>query len=141
MLGQTLPPDTASQYKEIIMTLRQKFHPHFNVYMKKYLLLKQQCYKKPNQAPVTPEQYYPCMDRIDEEMYNNSSKLMKLTKELEDEDAKCTETCRRSFEIEDKRAACVSKCIKKYGEGLQMAYQKYYDEVVGQESDYKRLKK
>lgn len=109
------PTDTAKQYKSILLGLRERYQRHYNIYMRNQLLKKQQCYLKPgSNVPVSPEEYYPCMETIERELAAASAKLLGAVNELDDQDRNCKDTCRRSFDIADKYNACLSKCVKKF---------------------------
>lgn len=134
--------DTGHLYKNVLLQLRDRYQRHYNLYMRSQLLRKQQCYLKPGATvPVTPEEYYPCIDAIERELVAASSKLLSAVNELDDQDRSCKDTCRSTHEIEDKYKACLTRCVEKFEKAVDVVYTAHYDSVLSGDPEYRKLRK
>lgn len=74
-------------------------------------------------------------------MIKDSRNLQLSFSRLEQQDRECQQTCKTTFEIDEKRNDCIVRCFGKYRESTINLYNKFYEQSLGQEGEYKKLKR
>jgi len=132
-------PEVHNMYRETTIMIRDKFFPHYNLYQRVMLQEKVKCYEANSQAP---DQYFRCIDGIDELMRLNSNTLLQKFGAVDVTDRSCQDSCKQSFsDHRDQYVECMKKCAKNMREGSVTVYNQFYDQVLGKYSDYKKIKK
>ena len=126
-------------YTKLVDEVNTKYLPFHNLYLLKSYRAKTDCYSSMPADRKVPSQYYQCFEKIEHELINNSKEFQKDYQNIEDEYNICIQNCKDQGESQSE--VCRSDCAKKWKRSVEILYSNFYKARVGNEKEYRKIKK